>query len=138
MNEDTIKVRPINQEFILDILNGLATDRQDNEEFIIQVGAMYENVEVDNDCRYRFLDNKFIDGKIQLVLTVGVCVKTKTLTGYSRGIVPQFYFDICLDTEGLLGEEVSLKEFMGSRYNYNPRIRTNMREFIEDIKTQLN
>lgn len=134
--ELTLMVRPINKSLILEILNGLATNKKENEEFIIDVGAYIGGIEVDSECIYSLIPKKFFNGEIRETLMVPVRVKTKKEGGYSIPMTTEFYFDIDITTEGLLLPEVSLKDFMGSRYNYNPRIRTNMREFLEDVNCQ--
>lgn len=130
---ETLMVQPINKALILEILNGLATDKKDNEEFVIHVGAFYKGIEVNNECIYSFLNTKFVNGQKQMMLEVPVKIKTKTERGFSTPLFTEFYFDIAIDTENLLLPPVTLKEFMGGRYNYNPRIATNTREFIKEV-----
>lgn len=137
--EETFMVQPIdNVKALAWITEKIAP--QDNHKFSISIGAIVgNNVEVDDECCYNFMPKKFINGKIQHVLEVGV--RIITIMSETQRSIPtsaSFYIDIPEeDYSNMFTEQKSLKEHMGRRYDYNPRIKANMLEFIEDIVSQI-
>ncbi len=141
VNEETLRVQLINHEKVLEILRKSILIKK-NEILRTYTGAIVpvplNLIEVDKDCCYSFLNNKFIVQQgVKLCLSVPVFIDVKTETGRNISCSPMCYFDISYETLPVL-ETVSLKYFMGSRYNYNPRIIKNMRDFIANYKKLIN
>lgn len=65
---------------------------------------------------------------------------TKTENGESFPMYVNEYFDIPeteLRDNNLLDNPISLKEFMGRRFGYNPRIETNTRIILKEIQQSI-
>ena len=137
-NENEIMVLPLNKEKILSDLK-LMVRLNENQELKIDTGALCNNLMVvDSECCYQVMEKRLVLGKVQLVYDVPVRVIKITETGRSIPMTVSFYFPITLDDlQNYTETPISLKEFMGSRYNYNPRISANMKDFLEDANATL-
>ncbi len=141
-NEDTLMVKPINKEKLIELIKedfkGVKFLKR-KQEFTVYPGALVgSNCEVDSDCCYYVAEKGFLNKKVQPIFSFTVGIKTNTGPGaYSLQSNAFVYYVPQELIKHLLDKEVSLKEFMGSRYNYNPRIIKNMRDFINDIGGQL-
>ena len=138
-NENEIMVLPLNNEKILFALKAII-EQGENREFKIDTGALCNSaMVVDADCCYCFLENRVVLGKVQLVYDVPVRIVTIKEGGRSFPMSVSFYFPITLDDlQYYTDAQQTLKEFMGSRHDYNPRIKNNMREFLQDANETLN
>jgi len=79
--------------------------------------------------------NLMIDGKFTTTLFIGGIGVFKKEVGFIS-MLPSFYVDFAYaDIEKCFtGEEKELWEFMGQRYEYNPRIHNNLRGIVELYK----
>ncbi len=132
--EEQLMVKPINKEKLEKYLTKTFPVKK-NQRCRTELSALVcENVMTDNECCYWYLEKKFHDGKIQFVYTAPVGLVTKTKTGESFSLTPSFYHDMSLDElKPYIQKEVSLKEFMTGRFNYNPRITSNQRNFMKNV-----
>jgi len=105
------------------------------DEYQVDDEALFDNVLINQDCIYYYMCPTLADGKIQNVWHVPVRTKKKVKGGYRLSLNVEFYYSI---TEQQLKKyskkRVSLKEVMGSRYKYNPRIITNTRDFLTAVE----
>lgn len=136
--EKTLMVTTFDEEKVKQLIEKSVTKKK-NQTFIISLGGLVgKNVITNDECCYSFLQNMFHNGKVQLVYEIPVRIKTKTKDGYTHSMIPNFYFPIGEDMlKDFVTGKQDLKTFMGSRYDYNPRIIKNMREFLKDIGSQL-
>lgn len=105
---------------------------------IIFVGEEKTPVLIDNECCGCETERKnlFIEGKIVSTTMIEGVGIFKRLGGGSIAIFPTYYidFDYADIEKCFTGEEMELWEFMGERYEYNPRIHTNLREIVKLYK----
>lgn len=113
----------------------------DPGQIILDHGARYQkNVIVDAECCYWFIEKHLIDNKVQLVMNVPVRIKKPgdTPGSFHIPMMTEFYYPIKEDDMANYElEPITLREHMGQRYNYNPRITKNMREFLADVVSQV-
>lgn len=112
---------------------------KEGDEYQIDTEALYDgNVLIDPDCCYYFMCPRLEGGKVQNVWDVPVRTKrAQPGGGYRLSMEVEFYFPIlAVDLSKYFKDVVSLKTFMGSRYNYNPRITRNTREFLDAVNRQ--
>jgi len=137
-DETALFVRPLNREKVLELISKSITLQEDEDINVYAFDALYDdNVIIDSDCCYGILNKVWLNNQIQYAFNVRAEIRTisKTPEGLRRWTTKEtFLFPIGVTQELNIcfGNPVSLKDFMGSRYNYNPRIKTNMRNFIED------
>lgn len=139
-DENTLMVLPLNTDKIIAAIEQLI-GKPENTEYKISQDAICEDMAVlDNECCYGYLENRVFNGAVMPVYDIGVRIVTITPEGKSFPMSNSFYFTQSLSQlkELFCKEPVSLKEFMGQRYDYNPRIKANMRNFLEDINTLIN
>lgn len=137
--EHTLLVRPVSGEAIVALLNA-SMPCEAGTEYRVHDFGLIENVTLSNECIYSVNEQKVVDNnRIAFVFDAPVRIRTiDTNDCHPHSMFPDFYLPLTIETlESLAGQPVSLKDFMGSRYNYNPRIKTNMREFIKDIGSQI-
>ena len=133
-------VDPVNEELLLKHIEGIVNPSlQPNESIRIDVGAIAcNNCEINQDCIYEIAHKIWKDGKPVFLFNIPVRIKTKTEGGTSHSMFPSFYFQMSLEEiDPFLLPEISLKEFMGSRFDYNPRINKNMKDFMKMINDNL-
>lgn len=94
---------------------------------------------VDQDCCYGFMNKHlYHNNKIQYAYFIGVHIDEKNDHGITMKNIPEFFIPLAEENfEDLSKEVLTLHEYMGTRYNYNPRIAKNTREFLTDICSQL-
>ena len=129
---ETIMVRPLDRDVLLRVVEKLFK----KEEGVIlrtdNVALVDDNVITDNECCYEFLDKKLIGGAVVMVYTAPIYVDKKTKTGETYSSQPAFFVDFNETIfKDLFPKKKTLKEYMDSRYNYNPRIKKNTEEFIK-------
>lgn len=150
LNEETLTVLPVNTEKIIKELTGnmkkndppLISDKETlilNKCAILQLPGGF--ILLDNECCYQLSETRLSSDKMEPEFKewVNLSFGIKTITGDDgKGCVTASYipsaFNYTLDCKTLLeycSEAISLREFMGSRYKYNPRIITNMKELIQ-------
>lgn len=131
--EETLMVRPFNKENFKKYLLKYF-ELGNNQDFIIPDDAIIfnENAKIilDTDCCHSFLEKGFNKESAEIEYCFGFGVRFKTekegSTNYqmvSSAIIEIFQSE--WEEFNLLDPEISLKEFMGSRYKYNPRIESN-------------
>lgn len=138
ITEEMLKVTPIDYEKLGKYLEEIYKPKPNEKYSTENCALVCENVMTDNECCYWFIEKKAHNGKIQFVYSAPVRVITTTDEGSFHPMTPSFYVDI--STEELtpyMKDKVSLKEYMGRRYNYNPRIEKNMRDFLKEINASL-
>lgn len=146
-NEETLMVNPFNKEnFKKYLLKYFKIEN--NQDFIIDSEAIIFNettkINLDTDCCHSFLKkglNKQ-NSKNEYYFEFGIRLKTEKEGTTSYQMFPLSVLQI-FESEwkkfNLLDKEISLKEFMGSRYKYNPRIERNTRLLLENsAKIKLN
>jgi hypothetical protein len=149
LTPETLMVQPIDAEKVAKLITESLPPLPENETyhvspydaFILGIGCL-----VDMDCCYGFLKDQgsmFIDGKIQSVMVFDVEKRThytqeNGLPGY-KGQHNVCLFNVGVETQlpSLVKDPVPLKEFMGRRFEYNPRVSTNTRKFIADMEQRL-
>lgn len=104
-------------------------------EYIIDDVALYdENVLISPDAVYYFMCPRVNNGKIENMWDVWVRLKKKVHGGTSNSLMAEFYFTITPKMMPKFYKDVvNLKTFMGGRFNYNPRITRNTRDFLDAI-----
>jgi len=129
---DTVMVSPINEEKALALVKLFVKEKR-GQSFSTYSGALLdENVITDRECCYCFLDKHYMNGKIQIVYNIPIRIEKRTKKGRTIPLDPSFYFTIDSATfKTILDKEVSLREYMGSRFNYNPRIVANTSDFLK-------
>lgn len=138
-NENEIMVLPLNKDKIILAIEAILP-KEDNQRYDIPTGALCNTVMVvDMECCYCFLENRLVDGGISPVYDIPVRIITKTSSGSSIPMSPSFYMSVSIAKLiiDFTDAPISLKEFMGSRYSYNPRIERNMQEFLTDANVTL-
>lgn len=139
-----VKVKIINWKPIIDKINETLskTDPSISVEIrcgngVIFVGEDKAPILLDNECCGVKSESKnlFINGGIvtmQVIKGVGVF---KKLEG-GIAMYPTWYVDFDYDEiqDCFTGEEKELWDFMGSRYEYNPRISSNLRSMVSLYK----
>lgn len=144
-NEETLMVKPFNKENFRKYLSKYFK-LENNQEFIIDSEAIIFNenakINLDTDCCHSFL-NKGLNkenSKIEFYFEFGIRKETKTIGGSSYQMVAASILQI-FESEwqefNLLEPEISLKEFMGSRYKYNPRIESNTTLLLKNVNKKL-
>lgn len=137
----TLTVIPLNEEKLLQRIRAEVKMEDPLESLHIRTSAIAaENIFVNKDCCYGFMEKRYQSGKIQFVYDVPVRVRKKTPDGEVCPMCPSFYFPIGIEElRNYYLATVSLKDYMGQRFDYNPRIKTNMNNFLndEDLLAQL-
>lgn len=131
---DTLMVSPINDQKLLAYVSMFYTPDAPNKEIRVpKLEAVYDdNVIIDHDSCYEIVPNKLFEGKVQPVWEYPIKIIEKKEGGYSIPIIPTFYFSISIEKlKELCDVDKSLKEFI--RFDYNPRITQNTREFLEAV-----
>lgn len=138
ITEHMLKVTPIDHEKLAKYLEEIYRP-EPNQRYTTEYCALVcENVMTDNECCYWFIEKKAHNGKLQFVYSAPVRVITKTDEGESFPMTPSFYVDISTeDLKPYMKDKCTLREYMARRYNYNPRISANMRDFLKEINDSL-
>lgn len=140
-NEETLMVNPFNKEnFKKYLLKYFKIEN--NQDFIIDSEAIIFNetakINLDTDCCHSFLKkglNKQ-NSKNEYYFEFGIGLKTEKegTTSYQMSPIAVLQiFESEWEKFNLLDKEISLKEFMGSRYNYNPRIQRNTTLLLKSV-----
>lgn len=136
MTEHLLKVIPIDHQKLAKHIEGIYRPEVNQVYSTEYCALVFANVMTDNECCYWFVEKKAHNCVIQFVYSVPIRVITKTDEGTFHPMTPSFYIDMSIeDLKPFTKEEVTLREFMDRRYNYNPRIEKNMREFLKAINT---
>lgn len=106
-------------------------------EYIIDTVALFDdNVLISPDAVYYYMCPRVHNGKVVNMWDVGVRNKQKTAQGANYSLIEAFYFTITPEQlPKYYKDVVNLKTFMGSRYDYNPRITKNTKEFLQAVET---
>lgn len=109
---------------------------KEGDEYQIDNETLFDdNVIISPDCVYYFLCPRFEAGKIQNMWDVPVRTRRKAGAGYTLGLNVEFYFPISAEQMPTYFKgRATLKAYMGSRYDYNPRIIRNMRDFLDAVE----
>ena len=144
MTAENIMVEPINREKLTKFLND-NVGKNENQEFIIDKDSIFihndKSLLIDNECCAGELEKTFdrLSKKFEWKVSLGIRKYTETEAGRSTPMCYEGYIDFSeseLRREGLLHEKQTLKDFMGGRFGYNPRIENNTRQ-IEEIITEI-
>jgi hypothetical protein len=140
LNEETIIVHPIDEAKLSAYIEQLVWKR-DDIAIVAKCPAILDesNVLVNSDCVYNILEKQFFDNQIQHVALIEVREKKLTPEGWTYPLFTSYHFSIGLEKlKSDFGLPcTSLKEYMGSRYNYNPRVSKNMKDLIATINSNL-
>jgi hypothetical protein len=132
----TFMVNPIDEAKLFEFIESkVKPSLQENEQITITIGALAcDNCEVSQDCIYEVANKIWTGDKAVFMFHVPIRIKVLAEGGYSHSMFPSFYYPMSFeDLKPYTLPEVSLKEFMGSRFNYNPRITKNMNVFMKMI-----
>jgi hypothetical protein len=104
---------------------------------IIFIGEEKKPILIDNECCGIESERKnfFIDGKLFVATMIdGVGLFRKVEGGIA--MFPSHFIDFDYDdiAKHFTGEEMELWQFMGERYEYNPRIHNNLRDIVKLYK----
>ena len=139
LNAETIQVVPFNQEKLSQHFSKFI-QLGENQSFIIDKDSVFisekDSLLIDSECCAGHLDKKVNPEtkNIEWVATLGVRRSTKTEEGESFPMSYECYLDVYeSEFPALTDDHTSLSEFMGGRYNYNPRIVSNTREIVKLI-----
>lgn len=147
-----ILIAPVNRELLGAHITALlkqAGKLEPNVQYTVQSEGIIPgipNVVVDPECCYCIHGKTIMhapDGALVFgaVHPVSVTRKERTSGNEQKGSYSMGHaFDYIITVADLLkfcDKPVTLEEFMGSRFNYNPRIRNNMENFIEDVGNYL-
>lgn len=141
MTAENIMVEPINREKLANFLDN-NVGKKENQEFIIDSDSIFihenKSLLIDNECCAGELEKTFdrATKKFEWKVSLGIRKSTKTETGEFIPMYHEGYIDLTeseLRREGLLDEKQTLKDFMGRRYGYNPRIESNTRIIEREI-----
>lgn len=138
---ENVKVCPIDQKKLAEYFSKFFK-LAENEEFIIDKDSLLLNTSrpmlIDNECCSGYLEIEFNKEtlKKELCVKIGIRRSKKTDTGVSYPIEFECYLPIFESDwiqNDLLLPEIPLKDFMGSRFNYNPRIESNTYRVVKAI-----
>lgn len=133
-NAETINVLPFDPEKLTKHLSNFLTLQPDESILDVKDAIYDDGIILDRDACYGFLDKRFIEGKPQIVIDIPVKISTKTENGRTIPTSPNYYFSITIDkAKELCSPAIPLKEYMASRFGYNPRIIANTLELIAVI-----
>lgn len=130
--EDTLMVCPLNVDLLNEYVKSVYKEpKEDNVWFEVsfKTGLVKDSpVFTDNEAIYSIMNKQLIDGELCYVYHIEFSEHAKTEKGQSFGMTPKFAIRFTLDelVEKYLLPEMSLKEFMKGRYDYNSRIDGNM------------
>ena len=140
---DNLMVKPINQKNLNKFLKKFIK-LEKNQEFslIPEALILHENIKIicDTDACGNYINSQINKTtKIsEFYIEINIGVKTHTSeTSYtyrsSHSVIQIFESE--LEKYKILDSEISLKDFMGSRYNYNPRISSNTKILIDAVNS---
>jgi hypothetical protein len=144
-----IKVKIIDWNKVVEKLKEQDADLSDSDwevragNGIIFVGENKVPVLIDHECcgvdsekKNMMLDGKMVSGTILEGIGLFQVHKQDKEGSRTISMMPKFYVDFdYIDVEKCFtGEEKELWDFMGSRYEYNPRIHSNLRGIVELYK----
>lgn len=143
-NENSLMVYPINKIALKDYLKK-HIDLKENQDLTIDTEAIifkeYSKIHLNDECVYRIMErgiNKE-SGKSESFITIGIRRQTKNADGSITFSVRFESYIHIFKSEwkqyNLLEKKISLKEFMGSRFNYNFRIIDNTIRMISHINS---
>lgn len=143
---DTVMVRTFNKAKLLKLLARYMDDSvlKPGQYFVVRDEAMLvdedNNLTLTPDCVYSFTmpaaySESGSKTKVKNIYQLPVYINTKTENGTNISIMPSFYYFIDAELLALAycDKPVTLREFIGNRYNYNPRISKNMNELLKQI-----
>lgn len=144
---DQLEVYPINTEKLSNLLKRSIlnvdpyTSYKPKESLALVKDTGYKAaVLTDNECTYQtiMLGPNFELGTLALTLKIPLYKHSINEDGNQTfGIFPIFDFFITVDSlkkEEILEEAISLKEFMGSRFEYNTRVKNNTDNLLRLFK----
>lgn len=131
---ETIIVNPINKEKLNAFISKYLP-LNEGEEFCFDTDSIFIHNKgcmlIDWECCAGYLDKNFNykTEKIEPFVGIGIRRWTTYEGGRSLPMSHECYFNIFeSDWDQILDKETTLKEFMESRFNYNPRIQRNTYE----------
>lgn len=135
-------VKPLNHETLIIFLSKYFTLKE-GEEFILDNDSLFFNtckvMLIDSECCSGYLEKEFNKStkSIEWCLKIGIRrskISNDGTTSYPMSFECYFpIFQTDLIENNLLLSEVPLKDFMGRRYNYNPRIQQNTYRVLKAI-----
>jgi hypothetical protein len=129
-------IKFITEEFMQNIYNGLIREGYMDVEFVIHKQALLKqfNIMTDNECCYQ--SSISIEPKFQFAVThkgLKPDDENSKMINY-HSISPVGHIQLSRkELNRFLMPEISLKEFMGSRFEYNPRISRNTINLLKQI-----
>lgn len=137
---ETLMVQPINTDKLKQYLSSFYI-LEENQDLSIYSKAIVKNKEkvisINKDCCGFFLEKRWDNNvnKTDFFLDIEMQIQTKngSITQFSQMDHAHSISLTTLIEQEILDPECPLKEFMGSRYNYNPRIAKNTRLILAEI-----
>jgi hypothetical protein len=129
-SSENVMVKVIDPQKVMDLL-GLPKVKDGEQYRIVIEGVIDNKICTTKDCLYSFLKKIFINGQVRIVIDIPIFIDI-TKNGIQARRPPQFYAPVDVESD-IYSQEVSLKEYMGDRYNYNSRIMTNMFNLLKAI-----
>jgi hypothetical protein len=141
LTETEIMIKPVDTKKMAAHIRMILNDNSTETKYDIDKCGLVENLPVltDDECCYTIIEKKLNNGKVAPLPEFPVTISHKTKGGWSIPMQASFYFTISADDleNDFLMSEISLKDFMGSRYKYNPRIEANTREMIAHLQSAI-
>jgi UTP:GlnB (protein PII) uridylyltransferase len=126
MNIENIMVYEVSQKRLL---KKCKITLADNEELIVNQIAIYKDEYIiDTDCCFHDTTNEVIKTEIKKTALIGFRIARHHKNGYTLRGAPEFYQRFFIEDLIKISKEVPLIEFI--RYNYNPRIIANQKNFL--------
>lgn len=145
--EDTLMVQPLDTEKILAYVSTFLPALPEDTKYRTNCADAFilkHAICLDADCCWGILseDATFHDGIMQgtAICAIGTSreyiQEENGLKGWcNKSNLFRIPLGIITQVPNLVKDPISLREFMGRRYDYNPRIKTNMRTFLRDVST---
>lgn len=90
---------------------------------------------IDADCVITYLEPYLVDGKTTGNLNLPFYEKSLDETKMTLNLVPSFRVNIPTSTIGdFVKEPITLKEFMGTNFNYNARYKSNINNLVRELE----
>lgn len=135
---ENIKVRPLDHAKVLKRIYLHIPEKKNIQYNICDFAIlMLTNVAMNHDCVYEILSRRLNEktGKTTIYFDIPIQKSYKTRKGWKKKITPDFYLSLPVrEIElKLCKKPITMLEYMGDRYNYNPRITENMKALLSDL-----
>lgn len=137
MKAEEIKVLPVDMDKLNNYVNSMVEK--------IPEGKCYETLDrlafvagkamyIDADCVITYLEPYLVEGKTTGNLDLPFYEKSLDESKMSLNLIPSFRVNIPSSIMGdYVTEAITLKEFMGNNFNYNPRYKKNIENLLKEF-----